>query len=373
MKHKLSLTIPNFAGYFLLAGIIVLFYFLYHLYSPFITSLIFAAFFATIFFSLFKRLRSLFRGRGRVAAFISCLLTLIVIAVPLSLFATLLIAEGVSAFVGIYTKVQGGFFQQYFNWEQGNFLYDQVQAGIVYLNENFTFNGGFNFDNLNIDLIKQVGETAQFLGKFLYDNFTNFMGNLFWFILSLIIFFFALYYFFKDGDLIMKKLMDLSPLPEKYEKAIFSKFKEVSNAMLFGIFFTAVIQGTLAGIGYAIVGINNPIFWATATAVFSLVPLVGTSVIWFPASVILIVMGNYVGGIGLFLWCFLFVATVDNFIRPYLIEGKAPVHPLLTFLAVFGGFMAFGLKGVLYGPVILNLLIALLHIYEMEYAKVLKN
>jgi predicted PurR-regulated permease PerM len=143
--------------------------------------------------------------------------------------------------------------------------------------------------------------------------------------------------------------------------------------MIFGIFFTAIIQGTLAGIGYAVVGIPNPIFWATATALFSLVPLLGTAIIWVPASIILAIMGNYVGAIGLFAWGVLVVGTVDNFIRPYLIEGRAPVHPLLTFLAVLGGILAFGLKGVLYGPIILNLLLAFLHIYEIEYAKVLKN
>ena len=223
-----------------------------------------------------------------------------------------------------------------------------------------------------MDLIGKISEAAQNLGSFLVSQLFNFLENIISFLLALIVFFFALYYFFKDGELIIKKITDLNPLPHKHEEAIFNKFKEVSLAMLFGLFFTAIIQGTLAGIGYWVVGIQNPIFWASATALFSLIPLLGTAIIWVPASIILVATGNMVGGIGLFLWGMLVVATVDNFIRPYLIEGKAPVHPLMTFLAVLGGIFTFGLKGLIFGPIILNLLIAFLHIYEMEYAKLLK-
>jgi len=362
-QQKLQLTIPNFAAYFLLAAIAFLFYLLYILYAPFLNILIFAVFFATIFFPLFRRIRKLFGGRERISSLITCILTFLVIVIPLSLFATLLINEGVNAFYDISSKIQGGFFEKYFQWEQGNFFYDQFQSITPYL----------NLDSINMDFIGKISQAAQDVGKTLGSFLLSFLENIFTFILSLIIFFFALYYFFKDGERITKKIMDLSPLPVKHEKAIFAKFKEVSLAMLFGIFFTAIVQGTMAGIGYVVVGLPNPVFWSTATAVFSLVPLIGTAAIWVPASIILFVMGNYAGGIGLFLWGMLVVSTVDNFVRPFLIEGRAPVHPLMTFLSVLGGVFAFGLKGIIFGPMILNLLIAFLHIYEKEYAKVLSH
>ncbi len=372
LKKKISLTIPNFAGFFLLAVILFLVFGLYKLYTPFITVLIFAIFFATIFYPIFRRLRTLFGGRGRIASLITCLFTLLVIAIPLSLFITLLISEGIDAFYNISTKVQQEeYLQDFLAWEEGGFVYDQFQKIAPFVNSD-----GFNIKEVNFDFIGQISSGAEKMVQILRDQINNVLGfikNIIWFLVSFMIFFFALYYFFKDGEAIMKKAMDLSPLPEKHEKTIFKKFKEVSLAMLFGIFFTAVIQGTLAGIGYAVVGINNPIFWATATALFSLVPLVGTAMIWIPASLIIFFGGNYIGGIGLFAWGILVVGTVDNFIRPYLIEGRAPVHPLLTFLAVFGGILTFGLQGIIYGPIILNLLLAFLHIYELEYAKVLKN
>ena len=372
MKNKISLTVPNFAGLFLLAIILVLFYGVYTIYTPFFTVLVFAIFFATIFYPIFRKLKKLFGGRGRIASLATCLFTLLVIAIPLALFGTLLVSEGIDAFNNISTKVQEeGYIQDFFAWEDGSFLYDQVQKLAPIVNTD-----GFNINEINFDFIGQISSAAEKMVDVLRSQINNvleFIKNIIWFIVSFMIFFFALYYFFKDGDMIMKKIMDLSPLPQKHEKLIFKKFKEVSLAMLFGIFFTAIIQGTLAGIGYAVVGLNNPIFWATATALFSLVPLLGTAIIWVPASLILFFGGNHIGGVGLFLWGVLVVGTVDNLIRPYLIEGRAPVHPLLTFMAVFGGILTFGLPGIIYGPIILNLLLAFLHIYELEYAKVLKN
>jgi predicted PurR-regulated permease PerM len=372
LKSKTSLTIPNFAGIFLLVVISALLFGLYTLYSPFITVLIFAVFFATIFYPIFRRLKKLLHGRGRIASITTCFFTLLVIAIPVSLFATLLVSEGIDAFNGISTKVQEeGYIQDFLAWEEGSFLYDQMQKLAPIVNTD-----SFNINEINFDFVGQISSAAQQMVEILRGQLSNVLGfikDIIWFIVSFMIFFFALYYLFKDGDMIIKKVMDLSPLPQKHEKAIFKKFKEVSLAMLFGIFFTAIIQGTLAGIGYAVVGLNNPFFWATATALFSLVPLLGTAIIWVPASLILFLSGNPIGGVGLFLWGVMVVGTVDNLIRPYLIEGRAPVHPLLTFLAVFGGILAFNLPGIIYGPIILNLLLAFLHIYELEYAKVLKN
>lgn len=363
---KNDLTIPNFAGYFLLLILVLLFYYIYVMYSQFLTSLIFAAIFATIFFPVYKALNKGMGKHSRIAAFITCIFTLIVIALPLALIVTLLIFEVINALEHISGQFAAGEFDEYIRWEEGYFLYDSLQNIIPYFQE-------FGLQDLNLDLIGKISQTVADWGQNLKNFVVGIISNVFDFVLGLIIFFFALYYFFKDGELIIKKITSLTPMPPKHGRAVFKKFKEVSLAMIFGIFFTAIIQGTLAGIGYAIVGIPNPIFWAVITAVFSLVPLFGTGIIWVPASIILIATGNIIGGIGLFLWGTLIIGTVDNFVRPYLIEGRAPVHPLLTFLAVLGGVFAFGPKGIIYGPIVLNLLLAFLHIYELEYGGVLGN
>lgn len=372
IKKTSQLTIPHFAAYFLIVVTVILLIALLWIYWSFWNILIFATLFATIFSPVYKKLNNLFGEHRRIASIVTCILVMFVIVIPLGLFITLLIHEGINAFTDIVEKLNTGFFNQYtLWWKEGNFLHDQYQSLLVYI-DSFS-EEEIAIDSLNFDVIGQITANIAELTKDFASTIKDFLANMLWLIFSFFIFFFSLYYFLKDGDMIAKKITELSPLPKKYENAIFKKFKEVTLAMLFGIFFTAIIQGTLAGIGYTVVGVPNPIFWAAATALFSLVPLFGTATIWAPTSAILMITGNVTGGVGLMLWGMMVVATVDNFIRPYLIEGRAPVHPLLTFLAVLGGLFTFGLKGIIYGPLILNLLFAFLHIYEMEYAKVLKH
>ncbi|HMR01469.1 MAG TPA: AI-2E family transporter, partial [Candidatus Gracilibacteria bacterium] len=104
---------------------------------------------------------------------------------------------------------------------------------------------------------------------------------------------------------------------------------------------------------------------------FSLVPVLGTATIWFPASIVLLLMGNIWGGVFLFFYGLLIVSTADNFFRAYFIGERIKMNQLLIFLAVFGGIGAFGLLGVIFGPLILTFFFAFLHIYEKEYDKVL--
>ncbi|MBU1992951.1 AI-2E family transporter, partial [Patescibacteria group bacterium] len=97
------------------------------------------------------------------------------------------------------------------------------------------------------------------------------------------------------------------------------------------------------------------------------------AIIWVPAAIILLIMQNWFGGIFLLIWGPIVIGSVDNLLRPYLIDTKAKLYPLLTFLTIFGGIIVFGLKGIIFGPLILALCMTLLHIYELEYQKVLKH
>jgi predicted PurR-regulated permease PerM len=165
----------------------------------------------------------------------------------------------------------------------------------------------------------------------------------------------------------------LSPLPKVYEDELFGKMDSMVKAIVFGVFLTAIAQGLVGGVGFAISGISNPIFWGTAIAVASFIPVVGTGLVWVPAAIILVIFGNYWAALFLAIWGFLVIGTVDNFLRPYLIGGKAKTHPLLTFFVILGGLFTMGLIGIVVGPVVLMFVMSLLHIYEAEYTKVLKR
>lgn len=358
-----GIMIGNFPGYFLLACLLISFFFLFKLFSPFLTILVLSAILATAFHPLYAKILKAFKGRSRMAALTMCFLILVVIIVPLLIFILLLGKQAFDTYAFIQQQVQVGFLDQYIKWQPGGMIYDLL-GGV-----RDQFGPIVNFDDINIK--QGITDLAGTVTSWVAGQSANIIKGFGGILLSFFIMFFALYYFFKDADRITKKLMVISPLPEEYERRLFHKFKEISLATLYGIFLTSIVQGIIGGIGFAIAGIPHALFWGTAIALFSLIPVVGTSVVWLPASIILIATGNLTSGIFLFCWGILIVSTVDNFLRAYFIGGRTNTNQLLMFLSVFGGIGMFGLVGVIFGPLILTLFFTFLHIYELEYDKVL--
>jgi len=318
---------------------------------------------ATVVYPLYERILKAFGGREQVASLVTCFLVLIFLLVPLLIFVILLGQQAFDAYAYIQHSLMNGMLDPYLKWEEGGFIYDSL--GII----REQASGLVDFDTLNIR--DSITETAQSVTAFLATQSAKILKGIGWLLISLFILLFSLYYLFKDGQLILQKIMSISPLPKRHEDELFKKFREISHAALYGIFLTAVAQGFIGGVGFAIVGIPSSLFWGTAIALFSLVPIIGTATVWLPASIILVLTGNIWGGVVAFFYGLLIVITAGKYLRAYFIGEKAKMNQLLTFLAVFGGIWAFGLVGVIFGPLILTLFFAFLHIYEKEYDKVL--
>jgi len=358
-----GVIIKTFPGYFLIAAIVISFFFFFKVLNPFITVLIFSAILATVMYPLYKWVLNLLKGNEIVASLLTCFIVLVFILVPILVFVILLGKQAFDAYLYIQHAVMNGAFDPYLKWEHGGFIYDSL--GFV----RDQVGGVVDFDSLNIR--ESITSTAQAVAAFLATQSAQILKSIGWLFINLFVLLFALFYLFKDGKKLMRNVVNVSPLPRKYDDDLIKKFKEISHAALYGIFLTAVAQGFIGGVGFAIVGIPSALFWGTAISIFSLVPVVGTATVWFPASVILIVTGNVWGGVFLFFYGLLIVSTVDNFLRAYLIGERAKMNQLMTFLAVFGGIWAFGLIGVVFGPLILTSFFAFLHIYEKEYSSVL--
>ena len=134
-----------------------------------------------------------------------------------------------------------------------------------------------------------------------------------------------------------------------------------------GILLTAVVQGVVAGIGFAIAGIS-PVLWGTSVAFASLIPVVGSALVWAPAGIVLIATGALKGGFFLLAWGILVISSLDNILRPYLMRGGTQVSPVWILFSILGGLQLFGFTGILIGPLILSMAITLVAIYREEYA-----
>lgn len=356
-----SIIIEKLPGYFLIFCLVFSSVLFLRVIGPFLTVIFIAVVLSIAFYPVYKRILRFFRGYEGAASLLTCLIVILLTVVPLTIFVIFMASEAVDTYQAVQVKVNSGVFDKYLQWQDGGFFYD--------LNENVKD----VVDLQKIDIKKTILDMAQSLSTYLVAQVATLISSISAFFLNVFILLFSMYYFFKDGKRIVDKIKAASPLPSLHESELFEKIAAMSKAIMVGVFLTAILQGLVGAIGFMIAGIANPIFWGTAIALFSLVPLFGTAVIWVPAGIILAIMGQYGSAIFILIWGALIIGLVDNVVRPYLIGGKANTYPLLTFFVILGGIWTMGLQGVIIGPLILMFLMAFFHIYEAEYSKVLKQ
>jgi predicted PurR-regulated permease PerM len=185
--------------------------------------------------------------------------------------------------------------------------------------------------------------------------FLGALGTVVGFLLMLFILFFAI----RDGGAMFIALRELIPMSRLEKERMFGHLASVLRAMVYGTGVTALVQGALIAVGFAIIGLPSPIVFGVLAALLALVPMAGTPVVWVPAVIVLALQQRYGAAVFMLVWGG-FVVTIDNFLRPWLVAGKAHVGTLTVFIGVLGGVAAFGPIGIFLGPLVLALAIALI-------------
>ncbi len=205
------------------------------------------------------------------------------------------------------------------------------------------------------------------------ESISNILFSIPIFLLDMFIILFVMFFLFRDGEIFVDKVERIMPLKGKYREHVFKKLNDMAYAVIYGSIIIAIIQGTLAGLGFFILGLPSPLLWGAVMIFASLIPYVGSSIVWFPASLMLIFEGylNFettliVKGILLILYGIFVIGTIDNILKPKIIGSKGGLHPVLVLLGVVGGLKFFGFVGVIIGPIILAMLVTFINIYEEE-------
>jgi predicted PurR-regulated permease PerM len=184
----------------------------------------------------------------------------------------------------------------------------------------------------------------------------------------------SLYFFLCDGPAMVRSLMELSPLDDKYELELLAEFDRVSRAIVLATILSALAQGLTAGLAYYVAGLDSMVLLIALTSTCALIPFVGTAIIWVPVCLYLAAyQENYVAAIGVALWGFFVVGSVDNLVKIFVLHGQSQLHPLLALLSVLGGIQALGPVGILVGPMVVVLLQTLLGILRHELARFNKS
>ena len=204
----------------------------------------------------------------------------------------------------------------------------------------------------SMDFSQPLRQGAERMAAFLAENFTRLVKNLFTFLVDLVILLFALFFMFRDGHQIVRGVRHLLP----FERPIQEDVLRESRDLIFGSVAVALviagIQGLLAGTAFAIGGISNPIFWGVVIAFFSLVPVVGSALIWVPGALYLGFTGHWGKAFAVLVICGGVAGIADNIVRPLLLRNRTRLNDLLLFIAVLGGLKVFGLLGLVVGPAV---------------------
>ena len=186
-------------------------------------------------------------------------------------------------------------------------------------------------------------------------------------VLNLVIALFGAYFLLLRADGGWNALRPFIPFSDENVDRLRSRFRDVTNSTVIGVLMVAAIQGALMGGMFLVLGLRNAAFWGVITAILSILPLVGSGLIWVPACAALAVDGRWAATVVLAVWGVAVVGSADNVIRPVVYRRWANIHPFVTLIGAFAGIRWFGLLGILVGPLAVSYFFALIQMYSQEY------
>jgi predicted PurR-regulated permease PerM len=328
----------------------ILGYALFLIFSPIFVALVWAAFLAFLLDPINLSLRRRLRSRGGAAGLLTVLAP-IVILLPLSALSIDFVAQ----ISGLLQKLQ----QSARQLDIKSFSDLQQFPWIARANDWLLTHAGVSAGQIQSWLVSGTQEVLQHAATLSGSFFLGALGSLLTFAIML----FLLFFFMRDGDGMIARARGLIPLDETRKERLFQQLGGVTRAIMFGTSLTAVMQGILIGIGFAIASLPSPVVFGVLAALLSLLPVGGAAFVWGPAVIWLFADGRWGFGIFMIAWGLL-LGGLDNVLRPLLISGRAKISALAVFVGVLGGIPAFGSIGVIAGPVVLSLVLALVEFAE---------
>lgn len=323
-----------------------------YLFRPFIYPIFWAAVIAVTLYPLHKKIHHVIKKSGPSAA-LSVLTVVLIVFIPISILSILVVNESLD----LYQKVaQSGMFED--PPHMSTWLENTPLA--PYLEE------------IRTDWTEYASNITQAISQFIFQSIKSVTQNSLKFFVMSMIMLYTLYYFFKDGKRILRRLSHLSPLSAEYEELLYRRFTSTVGATLKSTLIIGGIQGTLGGLLFLITGIPGVLIWSIIMIIIAIIPAVGTSIILVPAGIIMFAMGNIWQAIVLLAGALL-ISVLDNLLRPPLVGRDTQMHPLLIFFATLGGLLVFGISGFVIGPVLVALFLSVLSIYDYYYKKQLDN
>jgi len=324
-------------------------YLTWKMVEPFVSILVWAGVLAILFFPLQQRLARRTR-RPALAAALSLLVVLATVIVPLGVVGTLVTSElarfaaNAQTLLAPYVRDPG----------HGGHL----QRALDWLHQRLPFEATIDAQKLS-ELLARASET-------LLKGTVNVLGGAVGVFAKLLLVLFTLFYLLRDGERIRTALPGVLPLERGEAEALLSRTGEIIHASVAGTLIIAVVQGTLGGIAFAVLGLPSPLLWGVVMVLMSFIPLVGSSLVWLPAALVLGANDHWMKAAALAVWGVVAIAGSDNLLRPRLVGHRTRMHELTVFFSVLGGIQLFGLLGLLVGPVVFAVTRGLFEVFRRD-------
>lgn len=331
--------------WFLIIAALVLFF---YLFRPFLVEIVIAAIIASVFFSFYERIAKFLWNKKHLASVLLCLILLFFIIVPISALV-------------VYTA------------SQAPRAYQEV---VVFINESELLQSDFFqsmeiIPGVEINLNEILVDAGKNISDWLVSGTTIFLRGTTNFIVSLLIIFLTMYFFFVNGRQIVSQLIYWSPLPNKYDLQIVEKFKKISYNTVFSLFVAAIVQGTLSALGLLVIGWPF-VFTFVISAILSIIPYM-LGLFFIPIIIYLLLDGQVWQAIFVTIWNLIIVVNLDELVRAYIIKGKSEINMVFLIFSLLGGITLFGFWGIFIGPIILALAVSIIQIYQLEYRSSLEK
>ncbi|MGO8857773.1 MAG: AI-2E family transporter [Steroidobacteraceae bacterium] len=328
----------------------VLGYALIKIFTPFFGAMAWAVFLAFLLFPLNTRWRRHLRGNG-VTAGVLTILAPITILLPLSALSIDFVAQ----ISDLVRKVQKAAVQ----WDIKTFSDLRQFPWIARINDWLQVHTGISAAQVQSWLVTGAQHVLQGAAGFSGSFFLGAVDSL----VSFAIMLFLLFFFLRDGDVMIARARNLIPMEESRKDRLFQQVGDVTRAIVIGTSMTALMQGVMIGIGFAIAGLPSPVVFGVLAGLLSMLPMGGSALVWVPAVIWLFIDGRWGFAIFMLAWG-LMLGGIDSVLRPVLISGRAKISALAVFVGVLGGIPAFGAIGIIAGPVVLSLVLALIEFAE---------
>lgn len=311
---------------------------------PFSGSISWAVFIAIVFSSMQERSTQRLRGRRGWAAFLTLLVIVVIVILPMGL----LIASVTQEATTFYQRFRGGDFQlaEYFQRVLG--ILPEWARGLIQRA------GLDDLGSVQRKLADSIGQSGQAVTQRVFLIGQGTVD----FVLNFFVMLYLLYFFLRDGKALAHRAAESMPLAPEHSRRILRQFATVVRATVKGNIVVALVQGALGWLAFWFLGITGALLWGAVMALLSLLPAVGAAIVWGPVAIYLLATGEVISGLGLVVWGVLVIGLVDNVLRPVLVGKETRMPDWLVLATTLGGLAVFGLNGFVLGPVIAAVFIA---------------